>query len=103
MQEESRRKFLMRYAAMALAAMAPNGARAAGDDGDAAKQLGDPGSLNKDVYGPPPSPYPTLHPQRPPPPAPVYGPPPSPYPTLDPQRPPPPAPVYGPPPRNPLD
>jgi hypothetical protein len=103
MPEESRRTFLMRYAAMALAAMAPKGARAAGDDGDAAKPLGDPGSLTKDVYGPPPSPYPTLHPQRPPPPAPVYGPPPSPYPTLDPQRPPPPAPVYGPPPRNPLD
>jgi hypothetical protein len=102
MPEESRRTFLMRYAAMALAAMAPKGARAAGDDGDAAKPLGDPGSLTKDVYGPPPSPYPTLHPHRTPPVA-LYGPPPSPYPTVDPQRPPPPAPVYGPPPRNPLD
>ncbi len=103
MQEESRRTFLMRYAAMALAAMAPNGARAAGDDGDAVKDFPDQGLPNKTVYGPPPSPYPTLHPRRPPRPAPVYGPPPNPYPTLDPQRPPPPAPVYGPPPRNPLD
>ena len=103
MQEESRRTFLMRYAAMALAAMAPNGACAAGDDGDAIKDFPDQGLPNKTVYGPPPSPYPTLHPRRPPHPAPVYGPPPSPYPTLDPQRPPPSAPVYGPPPRNPLD
>jgi hypothetical protein len=76
MQEESRRTFLMRYAAMALAAMAPNGARAAGDDGDAIKDFPDQGLPNKTVYGPPPSPYPTLHPRRPPPPAPVYGPPP---------------------------
>ncbi len=103
MQDESRRTFLMRYAAMALAAMAPNGARAAGDDGDAIKDFPDQGLPNKTVYGPPPSPYPTLHPRRPPPPAPVYGPPPSPYPTLDSPRPPPPAPVYGPPTRNPLD
>ncbi|MGD0641526.1 MAG: hypothetical protein ABSC22_12325 [Roseiarcus sp.] len=103
MEDESRRKFLLRYAAMALAAAAPNGARAAEGDGGAANQLGDPGSLTKDVYGPPPSPYPTLHPQRPPHPAPVYGPPPSPSPTLDPQRPPPPAPVYGPPPRGQSD
>ncbi len=103
MQEESRRTFLMRYAAMALAAMAPNGARAAGDDGDAIKDFPDQGLPNKTVYGPPPTPFPTDHPRRPPRPAPVYGPPPSPYPTLDPQRPPPPAPVYGPPPRNPLD
>ena len=102
MQEESRRTFLMRYAAMALAAMAPNGAHAAGDDGDAVKDFPDQGLPNKTVYGPPPRPYPTLHPQRTPPVA-LYGPPPSPYPTLDPQRPPPPAPVYGPPPRNPLD
>ena len=101
MPEESRRTFLLRYAALALAAMAPN-ARAAADDGGAANPLGDPGSLTKDVYGPPPSPYPTLHPHRTPPVA-LYGPPPSPYPTVDPQRPPPPAPVYGPPPRNPLD
>jgi hypothetical protein len=75
MPEESRRTFLLRYAALALAAMAPNGA-SAGDDGGAAKQIGDPGSLTRDVYGPPPSPYPTVDPQRPPPPAPVYGPPP---------------------------
>ena len=74
MPEESRRTFLLRYAAMALAALAPSGARAAGDDGGAAKPLGDPGSLTKDVYGPPPSPYPTLHPRRPPPPAPALRP-----------------------------
>ena len=67
-----------------------------------AKDFPDQGLPNKTVYGPPPRPYPTLHPQRTPPVA-LYGPPPSPYPTLDPQRPPPPAPVYGPPPRNPLD
>ena len=76
MQEESRRTFLMRYAAMALAAMAPNGARAAGDDGDAIKDFPDQGLPNKTVYGPPPSPYPTLDPQRPLPPAALYGPPP---------------------------
>jgi hypothetical protein len=103
MEEESRRKFLMRYAAMALAAMAPNGARAAEGDANAIKDLGDKSLLDKTVYGPAPSPFPTLHPRRPPPPAPVYGPPPSPYPTLDPQRPPPPAPVYGPPPRDQSD
>jgi hypothetical protein len=103
MQEQSRRTFLMRYAAMALAAaMAPNGARAAADDGDASKDFPDQGLPNKTVYGPPPRPYPTLHPQRTPPVA-LYGPPPRPYPTLDPQRPPPFAPLYGPPPRNPLD
>jgi len=68
MPKESRRAFLTRYAAMALAALAPNGARAA-------RLLGDPDSLTKDVYGPPPSPYPTLHPQRTPPVA-LYGPPP---------------------------
>lgn len=101
MEEESRRKFLLRFAAMALAAGA-GGARAAQNDGGAATPLGDPGSLTKDVYGPPPRPYPTLHPQRTPPVA-LYGPPPRPYPTLDPQRPPPPAPLYGPPPRTPLD
>ena len=101
MHDESRRSFLIRYAAMALAA-ATGGARAAEGDGGAAKLLGDPGSLTKDVDGPPPRPYPTLHPQRTPPVA-LDGPPPSPYPTVDPQRPPPPAPVYGPPPRNPLD
>jgi len=94
MPEESRRAFLTRYAVMALAALAPNGARAA-------KLLGDPDSLTKDLYGPPPSPYPTLHPQRTPPVA-LYGPP-TPLPTLDPRRPPPPVPVYGPPPRNPPD
>ena len=33
MPDESRRTFLLRYAAMALAALAPNGARAAEDDG----------------------------------------------------------------------
>ena len=81
MQDESRRTFLLRYAAMALA-LAPNGARAAGDDGDAIKNPADDLLPEKKA---------------------VYGPPPSPYPTLDPQRPPPPAPLYGPPPRNPLD
>ena len=103
MEDESRRTFLLRYAAMALAALAPNGARAAGDEGNAIKNPADDLLPEKKaVYGPPPSPYPTLHPRRTPPVA-IYGPPPSPYPTLDPQRPPPPAPVYGPPPRNPLD
>ena len=102
MPEESRRTFLIRYAALALAAMAPSGARAAGDDGDAIKTLADDLMPEKKaVYGPPPSPYPTLQP-RPPPPVAIYGPPPSPYPTDDPQRPLP-APVYGPPPRNPID
>jgi len=70
--------------------------------GDASKDFPDQGLPNKTVYGPPPRPYPTLHPQRTPPVA-LYGPPPRPYPTLDPQRPPPFAPLYGPPPRNPLD
>ena len=100
MPEESRRTFLLRYAAMALAALAPSGARAAGDDGDAIKN-DDLLPEKKAVYGPPPSPYPTLQPRRTPPVA-IYGPPPSPYPTDDPQRPLP-APVYGPPPRNPID
>ncbi len=96
MEEESRRNFLMRYAAMALAALAPNGARTAGDNGKAIGDIADNLEPGKVVYGPPPSPFPTLHPRRPRPPAPVYGPP-TPYPTLDSPRPPPPAPVYGPP------
>jgi hypothetical protein len=104
MPEESRRTFLMRYAAMALAAVAPKGARAGEDDGGAIKSPADDLMPEKKVvYGPPPTPFPTDRPRRPPRPAPVYGPPPSPYPTLDPQRPLPPVALYGPLPRNPLD
>jgi len=104
MADESRRKFLMRYAAMVVAAAtAPNGARAAEGEGNASRDLANNVGPGYVLYGPPPSPDPTLHPWRPRPPAPVYGPPPSPYPTVDPTRPPPPAPVYGPPPRDPLD
>ncbi len=92
MQEESRRTFLMRYAAMALAASAAAiGAAIAAD-----KYL-------RVLYGPPPTPLPTFDPTRPLPSATLYGPPPSPYATPDLQRPPPPAPLYGPPPRGPSD
>ena len=102
MQEESRRKFLMRYAAMALAACdraarAQRRATGARPSRSATRARSPRTSTARRR-----SPYPTLHPQRTPPVA-LYGPPPSPYPTVDPQRPPPPAPVYGPPPRNPLD
>ena len=55
MHDESRRNFLIRYAAMALAAAkAARAQRRTTGRGQAARR---PGPLTKDVYGPPPSPY----------------------------------------------
>jgi hypothetical protein len=84
MDEASRRKFLARYATMALvAAMAPSDAAAAEDNDedarkarDAIKELEKRRQLNKAVYGPPPNLPPIDGNHGPRPPAPVYGPPP---------------------------
>lgn len=76
MDEESRRKFLARYAAMALAAATASGHAAAAEGGDAIKELEKRRSFDKAVYGPPPNLPPIDGNRGPRPPAPVYGSPP---------------------------
>ncbi len=91
MTKETRRSFLLRYAALALAATGPwrTGAANAAADSEGPSDLSD--TPAKAVYGPPPRP-PAL-PTDPGTMRALYGPPPTP------RNSPKPAPVYGPPPR----
>jgi hypothetical protein len=110
MDETDRRAFLIRYAALALSALASASAAAAPANGirslsEAANQDFGP-YADRDVYGPPPSPDTTLIPGEKKPPRALYGPPPRPSSTGAPTEPKPPVALYGPPPRphsTPLD